>query len=110
MIKLYVIEIKKDIIPYYFNVLLGDTPYEMQINYNYTANLFTVTLSKGGTILCIGEPIVYGVPLFNDLLTRGNFPKVTITPIDESGETIAVTFDNLSSTVLLKVTGGVYDE
>lgn len=107
---MYVIEINKDIIPYTFNIALADELYEMRIDYNNTADLFTVSLSKGDVTLCTGEPIIYGKPLFSDLLNRGNFPKVTITPIDESGENNAVTFDNLSNTVLLKVTGGVYDE
>lgn len=107
---MYVIEINKDIIPYTFNIPLADELYEMRIDYNNTADLFTVSLSKGGVTLCTGEPIIYGQPLFGDLINRGNFPKVTITPIDESGESNAVTFDNLTRTVLMKVTGGGYDE
>lgn len=107
---MYVIEINKDIIPYTFNIALSEELYEMRIDYNNTANLFTVSLSKNGVELCTGEPIIYGQPLFGDLANRGDFPKVTITPIDESGENTAVTYDNLSTTVLLSVTGGGYDE
>lgn len=107
---MYVIEINKDIIPYTFNILLSNELYEMRIDYNNTANLFTVSLSKDGVTLCTGEPVIYGQPLFGDIANRGNFPKVTITPFDESGENNAVTFDNLSNTVLLRVTGGEYDE
>lgn len=107
---MYVIQINKDIIPYTFNISLADELYEMRIDYNNTGNLFTVSLAKGGVTLCTGEPIVYGQPLFKDISNRGNFPKVTITPIDESGENNAVTYDNLSTTVLLKVTGGDYGE
>lgn len=107
---MYVIEINKDIIPYSFNIPLANELYEMRIDYNNTADLFTVSLSKNGVVLCSGEPIVFGVPLFNSLQTRGDFPSVTITPVDESGEANAVTFDNLSNTVLLKVSGGDYDE
>ena len=97
------IEINKDIIPYTFNILLGDELFDIRVDYNDTADLFTISLSKDGVILCSGEPIIYGVPLFGDLKTRGNFPKITITPIDDSGENEAVTFDNLSSTVFLVV-------
>ncbi len=107
---MYVININKDIIPYTFNIALSNEMYEMRIDYNNTANLFTVSLSKDGVELCVGEPIIYGQPLFSDIANRGNFPKVTITPIDESGETNAVTFDNLSKTVLLRVSGGEYIE
>ena len=105
----YQIKIAKENIPYTFNILLSDEWYEFRIDYNNTANLFTVSLSKDDVELCVGEPIIYGMPLFNDLVTRGDFPKCTITPLDASGEMDSVTWDNLSSTVLLTVTGGEYD-
>lgn len=101
----YHIEINKEIIPYTFNISLAKQLYEMRIDYNNTANMFTVALSKDGEVLCSGEPIVYGVPLFDDLSTRDNFPAVVIIPLDESGETDTVTFDNLSNTVLLLTVG-----
>ena len=107
---MYIIEINKDIIPYTFNILLAAEWYEFRIDYNNTGNFFTVALSKDGVELCAGEPIVYGVPMFKDLLQRGNFPNVSITPLDESSQNDAVTYDNLSSTVFLTVTGGDYDE
>lgn len=107
---MYVLEINKSLIPYIFNISLSGELYTMRIDYNGTADLFIVSLAKDGIVLCTGEPIIYGKPLFGDLSTRENFPQITITPIDESGECNAVTFDNLCSTVLLKVTGGDYDE
>ena len=100
------IEINKDIIPYTFDILLADELFHFRIDYNDTADFFTVSLSKNGVELCVGEPIVYGQPLFGDLMNRGRFPKVVITPIDYSGESNAVTYDNLSTTVLLRVTDG----
>lgn len=100
-----IIEINKDLIPYNFDILLNDDVYNMLVDYNNTADLFTVTLSKEGEVLCYCEPIIYGQPLFGDLVTRGNFPTVTITPIDESEESNTVTFDNLSRTVFLSVEG-----
>lgn len=104
------IEINKALIPYTFNILLSDEMFEFRVDFNSVADLFTVTLSKNGVELCSGEPIIYGQPLFSDLINRGNFPKVTITPIDESNEHNAVTFDNLSKTVMLKVTDGEIDD
>lgn len=106
----YYIDISKENIPYIFNILLNDELYDMRVDYNNTANLFTVSLSKNGVELCAGEPIIYGVPLFQDLVTRGDFPTVVVTPVDESGENNAVTYDNLSRTVFLIVTGGEYGE
>lgn len=107
---MYFIEINKSLIPYTFKISLSGELYEMRVDYNDTADLFTVSLSKNDVVLCTGEPIIYGQPLFGDLVNRGGFPKVTITPIDDSGESNAVTYDNLSNTVLLQVTGGGYDE
>ena len=106
----YHINIAKDNIPYTFNILLNQELFNFRIDYNNTADLFTVALRKNGVELCSGEPIIYGQPLFGDLVNRGDFPTVTITPIDESGGTNAVTWDNLSRTVLLNVTGGEYIE
>lgn len=107
---MYVIDINKDLVPYTFNIALDGVMYEFRIDYNNTADLFTVSLAKNGVTLCTAEPIVYGLPLFEDLKNRGNFPSVVIKPVDESGENNAVTFDNLSRTVLLQVSGGGYDE
>ena len=97
------IEINKDMIPYTFNILLANEMFEIRVDYNNTANLFTVSLSKNGVELCAGEPIVYGVPLFSDIVSNGGFPRVMITPTDQSGENKAVTYDNLSNTVFLVV-------
>lgn len=105
---MYTLAINKDLVPYKFNILLANELYEMRIGYNETADLFTVSLSKNGIELCVGEPIIYGQPLFGDLINRGEFPNCTITPIDESGATTAVSFDNLSETVLLIVEGDTY--
>lgn len=104
------IEINKELIPYTFNILLSNEMFEFRIDYNNVADLFTVTLYKDGVALCSSEPIIYGQSLFGDLINRGHFPKVKITPIDDSGEYNAVTFDNLSKTVMLKVTDGVDNE
>ena len=102
--------INKDLIPYTFDILLADEMFNFHIGYNNAADVFTVTLSKDGVVLCAGEPIIYGVPLFGDLKNRGNFPKVNIIPLDDSGERNAVTYDNLSTTVILQVTDGEDNE
>lgn len=84
--------------------------FEFRVDYNETADLFTIAVSKDGVTLCAGEPLIYGVPLFADLYTRGDFPLVLICPMDESDETTAVTFDNLSSTVWLCIDEDDEDE
>lgn len=104
------IEINKEIIPYTFDILLADDLFNLRIDYNNTADLFTVTLSKDGETICT-EPIVYGVPLFQDLFQPEKYPALNIVPLDDSGQQERVTFDNLSNTVLLIIdNGGENDE
>ena len=97
------IELNKELIPYTFSIVLNKEIFDFRVDYNNTASLFTMSLWKDGKLLCNGEPIIYGKELFGDIKTRGNFPKVRIIPIDESGENDSVTFDNLSETVFLSV-------
>lgn len=99
------LEINKSLLPYQCEIVLGDALFGLHFSYNATAELFTVDLYKNGELVCAGEPIVYGVPLWSAVCRKGDFPDVTIIPIDPSGESNAVTWDNLCETVLLLVTG-----
>lgn len=101
-----ILEIKKDMIPYECTILLAGEQFGLKINYNASADLFTVDLYKDGELICAGEPIVYGIPLWNDVHKSETFPATDIIPLDSSGETNAVTFDNLGETVLLIVDNG----
>lgn len=111
MLKPDVIEVLKDLIPYRFKILLGSELFELQLNYNATVDLYTVDLYKDGSLVCAGEPVVYGVTLWKDVYKAGRFPAVDILPIDPSGESDRVTFDNLGETVLLTIdnSGGAAD-
>lgn len=101
-----VLQINKDLLPYRCSILLAGELFELQFGYNATAQLFTVDLYKDGELICAGEPIVYGVPLWHDVYKSDSFPALDIIPKDPSGEANAVTFDNLGETVLLIVSGG----
>lgn len=68
--------------------------------------MFTVDLYRDGELICAGEPIVYGIPLWKDVYKAGVFPAVDIIPRDPSGENNAVTYDNLGRTVLLLIDNG----
>lgn len=104
-----IIEIKKENIPYEFDILLGDETFRIGVNYNETAEFFTLNLAKldettGEFVeVCAGEPLVYGVPLWNDVYRSDKFPALVIVPYDESGESNAVTFDNLERLVFLVI-------
>lgn len=97
----HILEIEKELLPYSCEILLADELFELHFNYNATADLFTVDLYKDGELICAGEPIVYGVPLWGDVYRAGDFPALDITPLDPSGESNTVTYDNLGETVLL---------
>ena len=101
-----VIEIQKDLLPYECEMVLGETLFVLQFNYNATADLFTVDLYKDGELICAGEPIVYGVKLWSDVYRAGDFPAIDIIPLDLSGESSAVTYDNLCESVLLAIDDG----
>lgn len=94
--------INKAMIPYDFNIVLGDEEFNLYVDYNNTGGFFTVALKKGDEVLCAGEPIVYGRRLFEDVWKIG-FPVIDIVAFDPSGEFNAVTFANLCEEVLLIV-------
>ena len=101
-----VLEIKKDLLPYECAMQLAGEMFTLRFDYNAMAELFTVDLYKDGELLCAGEPIVYGIPLWQDAYRADTFPAVSIVPMDPSGEYDQVTYDNLSSTVLLVIDNG----
>ena len=101
-----VLEINKDLLPYECTIQLAGEVFGLQFNYNATADLFSVDLYREGELICAGEPIVYGVPLWRDVYRAGSFPALEIIPKDPSGENNAVTYDNMSRTVLLIIDNG----
>ena len=105
-----VLEIKKELLPYECTILLAGEQFGLKINYNATADLFTVDLYRDGELICAGEPIVYGIPLFKDVYRADTFPAVDIIPIDPSGAMNKVTHANLGEMVLLIVDNGGEDE
>lgn len=95
--------ITKDLIPYSFNILLADELFTVTVNHNEKHDFFTISLEKDEEVVCYGEPIVYGVPLFQDIYEVDKYPALNIIPIDESGEQNTVTFENFNETVFLTV-------
>lgn len=105
-----VLEVQKELLPYECSILLAGELFGLQFNYNAAADLFTVDLYRDGELICAGEPIIYGIPLWRDVYKAGIFPAVDIIPTDPSGESNSVTFDNLSNTVLLIIDNGGDEE
>lgn len=97
-----IIEVEKDLMPYNFDILLEQEEFNLYIMYNSVSDSFTVTLSKDGVVLVDNEPVIYGVPLFQDVYGE-NFPCVDIVPLDESGETNVVNWETFGKTVFLTI-------
>lgn len=97
------IPVNKSLIPYSFDILLGAEWFNLRVDYNETADLFTITLSKDGEVVVYNEPVIYGMPLFGDLYQPNKYPILSIVPIDESGQETTVTWDNFSETVFLTI-------
>lgn len=98
-----IIDIDKELLPYNYDIELAGEMFNLEIFYNETADLFTVTLSKGTEVLCYNEPIIYGVELFSDLYRSGVFPMISIVPLDQSGIENTVTYANFGVTVFLTI-------
>ena len=96
------ITINKALIPYVFNIVLGNEKFSIRIDYNNVGEFFTAELSKDGKTLCSGEPIMYGRRLFSDVW-KPSFPAVDIVPYDPSSNYNAVTYSNLCDGVLLVI-------
>lgn len=94
------IEINKEMIPYQFNILLADNWFELYVNYNKTADLFTISLYKDDELICT-EPLVFGMPLFQDVYQPEKFPSVVFVPYGANATEI--TFENLGETVFLTI-------
>lgn len=96
------IDIKKELIPYQFNILLASEWFELFVNYNKTADMFTVSLYKDNELIG-SEPLVLGVPMFADVYQPERFPAVQLVPYDASGTAKKVTWDNLGESVFLTI-------
>lgn len=94
------IEIEKNMIPYRFDVAIEGKTYTLEIHYNAENDYFTVDLHRNGQLVIAGGKVVYGRPLFaaNKYL---DIPQVPIIPLDLSGQTDRVTWENFNKTVFL---------
>lgn len=103
-----IMTIKKSLIPYDFDIVLGGVLFNITVNYNKTGRFFTLGLIRNGETICSGEPIVYGRKLFADV-KNDKFPTIDIIPLDLSGRYNAVTRENLCEEVLLIVDNGTLE-
>ena len=98
-----IIEIEKELLPYSFDVVLAGEEFNMAMDYNKAADLFTCTLSKDGEVVVYNEPLVYGQELFADVYKANLFPALSIVPLDEAGIENTITYANFGKTVFLTI-------
>lgn len=105
-----IIEVEKELLPYNFNIALAGETFNMAMDYNKAAGLFTCTLSKDGEVLVYNEPLIYGKELFADVYRADYFPAISIVPLDEAGNETAITYSNFGKTVFLTIDDQPEDE
>ena len=96
------IDIEKEKIPYRFEVVLAGETFQFEVFYNVVGDFFSINLYKNHELVALGEKIVYGVDLF-DNLKHLPVPKVTIRPFDTTGKANKITYENLNEDVFLYV-------
>ncbi|MDL2253310.1 hypothetical protein LJC49_04465 [Ruminococcaceae bacterium OttesenSCG-928-I18] len=97
------LEIKKELFPYRVSIPLGMSVFDLEFHYNAKRDYIVVHLYWGNTLVCAGERLVYGRPLFGDCYEVERYPVVKLVPFDESGMTNVVQYDTLGVTVFLTV-------
>lgn len=96
------IDIDKNEIPYAFEIDLADEVFEIEVNYNYAHDFFTIDLFKNGGSLVVGEKLILNRPLFRNRIDI-QLPKVQIIPLDRANSATRITYENLNETVFLYV-------
>ena len=96
------IEINKELVPYQFSILLADEWFELYINYNKTADMYTVSLYKDDELIST-EPLILGAPLFRDVDQPERYPAIELVPYAPGGDAKAVNFESLGESVFLSI-------
>ena len=97
-----IIRINKKKIPYRTTIRLGDTSFTFVFRYNSVTDQFTADLSVGEETLVVGEPLIYGSPLFRDVYDE-RFPPVALVPFDSTGKLERVGWKELGESVFLYI-------
>ena len=91
-------------VPYGVTIKLDDRTYALAFGYNVDGGYYTVDLSTVGPraeLLCNGEILRYGKPLF-EAFNDGRFPLPVIVPLCITGEQVdTITADNMGREVKL---------
>lgn len=101
------VHVKKELIPYQFDIELAGGIFNLRFDYNTLHDFYTVTLSKGGQAVVYNSPLIYGQPLFVEAWqNNGKFPACDIIPLDLSGEADVVNQETFCEKVFLWIDNG----
>jgi len=98
------IDIDKNAIPYRFEIKLAGVTYGFEIRYNSEYDYFTADLYRGNELVVAGEKIVYATPLFEN-----EIQNLKILPLDLSGNSDRVGWNELGESVFLYLEGEGYE-
>ena len=96
------IQIDVSKVPYSFSVKLADRTYTFTVKYNAQGAFFTIDLAitATGEVLCYGDPVRYGRPMFT-AIEDVRYPLPVIIPYCLTGGAEDVTFENFGKEVQL---------
>jgi len=96
------IPIAADKVPYSFSIKLEDRTFTFNVKYNDQGKFYTVDLSitATGEVLCYGDPIRYGRPMFGSI-EDDRYPIPVIIPYCLEGKETEVTEDNFGKSIKL---------
>ncbi len=97
------VPIKKENLPYRVNLILAAGVYTVEIHYNSRMDGYVLHLYRGDELLCGGEKLVYGRPLWRDCYEAEQYPVLRLVPYDESDQADEVTRETLGKTVFLTI-------
>ncbi len=95
-----IIRIDKESLPYRTTIRLEGVSFTFTFSYNLQADLFVVDLARGDEVLVVGEPLVYGFPLFTPSYDP-RYPAVALVPLDPTGKSTRVGWAELGESVFL---------
>lgn len=97
------IPIDKTIMPYRYTIPLGRDVFSLEFQYNSRRDCFSCNLRRNNVLICAGERLVYGMPLFANSYQVAKHPITRIVPYDESGTVDTVNWATLGKYVFLTV-------
>lgn len=95
-----ILPINKELIPYEFEVVIGDETFAFEIHYNGEYGFFTMDIRINDEVIAYGEKLSYNQRLFR-AIPDDRLPHIV--PLDPSGKVDVITYDNFTQTVFLQV-------